>query len=143
MHFISTDNTPTPPSSNKSSPNNSNNNNNNNNTGPFLSENSPTYHTVPDDFQSGRIHYVDTEYRVSSVLVPLLTFGLDFVPTPINYESAIHTHVTTYSKYGKEILPVVLNTLQVSGKIPEFTMSHSKSQRLVHQVFHSSLHSMR
>jgi hypothetical protein len=40
----------------------------------FLSENGPTYHTVPDDFQSGHIHYVDTEYCVPPVLIPLLTF---------------------------------------------------------------------
>jgi hypothetical protein len=102
----------------------------------FLSGNNHTYHMIPDDFQSGCIHYVDTEYCAPRILVPLLTFGLDFVLTSINHKSTIHTHVTTYSKYGKEILPTVLNTLQVSGTIPEFTMSHSESQRLVYQAFH-------
>jgi hypothetical protein len=62
----------------------------------FLSENSPTYHTVPDDFQSDCIHYMDIEYYTPPILVPLLTFGLNFVLIPINYESAIHTHVMTY-----------------------------------------------
>jgi hypothetical protein len=93
----------------------------------FLSENGPTYHMVLDDFQPGRIHYVDTEYCAPPILVPLLTFGLDFVLTLINHELAVYTHITTYSKYGKEILPAVLNTLRVGGKIPEFATSHSKS----------------
>jgi hypothetical protein len=104
----------------------------------FLSKNSLTYHTVLHDFQSGHIHYVDTEYSASSILILLLTFGLDFVSIPINHESAIHTHIMTYSKYSKEILPAVLDTLQVGGKIPKFTTSHLKSQRLVYQAFHST-----
>jgi hypothetical protein len=98
----------------------------------FLSRNGSTYHMVSDDFQPGHIHYMDTKYHAPSVLVPLFTFGLKFVLTPINHESAIHTHITTYSKYGKEILPAVLNTLRVGGKIPEFTTFHLKSQRLVY-----------
>jgi hypothetical protein len=44
----------------------------------------------------------------------------------------------TYFKYSKEILPVVFNTLQVGGKIPKFTTSHLKSQRLVCQAFCST-----
>jgi hypothetical protein len=81
---------------------------------------------------------VDTKYRAPPILVPLLTFGLDFVSILINYKLTIHTYVTTYLKYGKKILPAVLNTFQVSGKIPEFAMFHSKSQRLVHQAFRST-----
>jgi hypothetical protein len=86
----------------------------------FLSENGSSYHTVLNDFQLGYIHYVDTKYYTSSILISLLTYNLDFVLMPINYESAIHTHVITYSKYSKEILPAMLNTFHIGKKIPKF-----------------------
>jgi hypothetical protein len=85
----------------------------------FLSKNSSIYYTVLDDFQSDHIHYVDTEYYASSILIPLLTFRLNFVLTSINHKSVIHTHVMTYFKYSKEILSfIILTPFKLVEKFP-------------------------
>jgi hypothetical protein len=64
--------------------------------------------------------------------------GLDFILTPHNHEQAVHMHVMTYSKYGKEIFHNVVNTLHIRVWAPPDCKSHTKSQRQLKKVLKSN-----
>jgi hypothetical protein len=56
---------------------------------------------ILDDFIPDKIHYIDTDYQISSILQSLLMLGLDFIPTPCNYKQVVHIYVMMYSKQEK------------------------------------------
>jgi hypothetical protein len=54
--------------------------------------------------------------------------GLDFIPTLHNHEQAVYTHVTTYSKHGKEIFYNVVNTLYIGTQVFLDCKSYTKAR---------------
>ena len=56
---------------------------------------------ILNDFKSGIIHYINTDYRVSSTILSLLWLRLDFISASSDYLDKMYIKLIVYSKYSK------------------------------------------
>ena len=53
------------------------------------------------NFESGIVHYIDTNYRALSFIQLLLQLELDFISILSDHLNQMHINLMTYSKFSK------------------------------------------